>query len=272
LGRIFDDGEPPVPYAEVNGQRLFYEDSGGDGPAVAFSHGFLMDHSMFDPQVASLSDRHRCVTWDERGHGQTGATTGPFSYWDSADDLAALLRSLGITSVVLAGMSQGGYLSLRAALAQPDLVRGLILIDTQAGTENPELMPYYRQLVERWLTSGLDDELAGTIAAIILGQGYPDADRWIRQWREVGPETLQEIFATLGGRDDLRDRVGEIGVPALAIHGDQDAAISLDRAEALAGALPDAELVVIEGAGHASNLSHPDLVNPHIERFLSERL
>lgn len=257
-----------MPHAEVNGQRLFYEDTGGDGPVIAFSHGLFMDHSMFAPQVEALRDRYRCIAWDERGHGQTGDATGPFTYWDSADDLASLLRGLDVERAVLAGMSQGGYLTLRAALAHPDLVTGLVLIDTQAGTENPELMPYYRELLERWMTQGMDDELAATIEAIILGQGYADADRWKRSWKEIRPENLQQLFTTLAERDDIRDRIGEISVPALVIHGEQDAAISMDRAQGLADGIPDAELVVIDGAGHASNLTHADQVTPQIERFL----
>ena len=261
-----------MPYADVNGQRLFYEDTGGDRPPIAFSHGLFMDGSMFEPQVEALSDRYRCVTWDERGHGQTGGATGPFTYWDSADDLAALLRSLGIERAVLAGMSQGGYLSLRAALAHPHLVQGLILIDTQAAAEDPEVMPYYQQLLERWMTQGMDDELAATIEAIVLGQGYVDAERWKSSWEHLRPDNVQQIFATLAGREDLTDRLGEIRVPALVVHGDQDAAISADRAQALADGLPESELVPIEGAGHASNLTHPDLVTPHIARFLEERI
>jgi pimeloyl-ACP methyl ester carboxylesterase len=261
-----------MPHAEANGQRLFYEDTGGEEPPVAFSHGLFMDHTMFDPQVELLRDRYRCIRWDERGHGKTGDATEPFTYWDSAEDLAALLRSLDVERAVLAGMSQGGYLSLRAALAHPDLVHGVILIDTQAGTENPDLMPYYQQLVERWLTQGMDDELAATIEAIILGQDYADAERWKSSWKQLHPENVQQLFTTLAERDDLSDRLGEIHVPALVIHGDDDAAISIDRAEALADGLPDAQLVLIEGAGHASNLTHPELVNPHIARFLEERM
>jgi pimeloyl-ACP methyl ester carboxylesterase len=261
-----------MPYAEVNSQRLFYNDTGGDGPPIVFSHGLFMDGSMFDHQVQALSDRYRCITWDERGHGQTGDATAPFSYWDSADDVAALLRSLGIERAVLAGMSQGGYLSLRAALAHPDLVQALILIDTQAATENPELMPYYQQLLERWLTQGMDDELAATIEAIILGQGYADAARWKSSWKQLGAANLQQLFTTLAERDDITDRLGEIRVPALGIHGQQDAAISVDRAQALADGIPDSELVLIEGAGHASNLTHAAAVTPHIARFLQERV
>ena len=55
-----------MPFADVNGQHLYFEDSAGDGPAVVFSHGFLMDHDMFAPQVSALAPEYRCITWDER--------------------------------------------------------------------------------------------------------------------------------------------------------------------------------------------------------------
>ena len=60
-----------MPFAHVNGQKLYYEDTGGDGPVIVFSHGLLMDGSMFAPQVEALRSTWRCITWDERGHGQT---------------------------------------------------------------------------------------------------------------------------------------------------------------------------------------------------------
>jgi pimeloyl-ACP methyl ester carboxylesterase len=256
-------------HADVNGQRLYYEDTGGDGPVVAFSHGLFMDHSMFLPQVHALRDRYRCISWDERGHGRTGPATGPFTYWDSAEDLRALLHSLGIERAVLAGMSQGGFLSLRAALAHPELVSALILIDTQAGTESEEKLPYYRALLERWTTQGMDDELGGIIAAIILGQDYDDAGRWIDDWRTYDNANLLQLFTTLAGREDIHDRLAEIDVPALVVHGDHDAAISVEEAQALADGLPQGSLTLIPGAGHAANLTHPDEVTPAIEQFLA---
>jgi pimeloyl-ACP methyl ester carboxylesterase len=261
-----------MPHADVNGQRLFFEDTAGDGPPIVFSHGLFMDHTMFDPQVEALGDRYRCISWDERGHGQNGDATEPFTYWNSADDLAGLLGSLGVERAVLAGMSQGGFLSLRAALSHPELVQALILIDTQAGSEDPERLPYYQQLLERWLTRGMDDELAAIVEALILGDGYDDAERWKSSWKQLRPANVQQLFTTVAGRDDITDRLAEIEVPALVIHGDHDASIDIERAEALAAGLPDSELVLIEGAGHASNLTHPAAVNAHVARFLEERL
>jgi len=98
-----------MPVAEANGIEITYTDSGGEGPAVVFSHGYLMDHSMFDRQVTALAPQYRVITWDQRGHGGTRAT-GAFTYWDSAADVLALLDHLGVERAVLAGMSQGGFL------------------------------------------------------------------------------------------------------------------------------------------------------------------
>ena len=153
--------------ASVNGITVSYTDSGGDGPAVVFSHGYLMDSSMFDPQVAALAPEFRVITWDERGFGGTRAT-GPFSYWDSARDVLGLLDLLGIEQAVLGGMSQGGFLSLRAALTAPGAVRALILIDTQAGLENPQVVPAYEQMEQTWLDQG-PGPVQDVVASIILG-------------------------------------------------------------------------------------------------------
>src|SRR5690349_485309 len=135
-----------MPYADVNGQRLHYQDSGGTGLPVVLAHGLLMDHEMFAPQVAALRDRYRVVTWDERGHGLTETTPDDFSYWDSADDLRGLLDALGIERAVVGGMSQGGFLSLRFALDHPERTIGLVLIDTQAGLEDEEKLPQYEMM------------------------------------------------------------------------------------------------------------------------------
>jgi 6-phosphofructokinase 1 len=92
-----------VPFADVNGQRLRYEDTGGDGPPLILSHGFLMDHEMFTPQVVDLSDTYRVITWDARGFGGTGFDGEPFTYWDSARDLFGLLDHLDIDALIPIG-------------------------------------------------------------------------------------------------------------------------------------------------------------------------
>jgi 3-oxoadipate enol-lactonase len=257
-----------MPFADVNGQHLYFEDSGGDGPAVVFSHGFLMDHEMFEPQVRALAPEYRCITWDERGFGQTDATE-PFTYWDSASDCLALLDHLGVSSAVLAGMSQGGFLSLRAALTAPDRVRGLVLIDTQAGVEDPEAVPLYQGMHDEWVSNGPGNVQDG-IAALILG-GDVDHAPWFAKWNAAPKENLSLPFDCLLARDDITDRLPEIAAPAIIFHGDADAAIPMTSAEALCAGLADCRgVVVVEGAAHAPNLSHPDAVNGPLLAFLRE--
>lgn len=258
-----------MPYAKLRGQNLYFEDTGGEGTAIVFSHGLLMDHEMFAPQVAAMREHYRCITWDERGHGLTaGDHLDSFSYYDSADDLAALLTHLNVERAVLAGMSQGGYLSLRCALMHPQIVRALILIDTQALPEDAAKMPGYKMMLESWSKHGLSPEIAGILERIILGEDWSGAAAWKAKWQQVQPHNLMQCFATLGSRDDISDRVGVIEVQALVIHGDKDVAIPPDRGERLSRSLPNAQLVLVKGGGHASNLTHFDVVNPAILKFL----
>jgi pimeloyl-ACP methyl ester carboxylesterase len=253
--------------AEVNGQRISYSDSGGEGPPILFSHGFLMDGSMFDAQVEALRGGFRCVTWDERGHGDTPATE-PFTYWDSADDALALLTHLGIQQATFAGMSQGGFIAMRAALKAPERVRALVLIDTQSGLEDPEAIPLYDAMHDEWLANG-PAAVQEAVASLIFGGGV-DASPWYTKWAAIDRANFTLPFRTLIDRDELTDRLGEISQPTLIIHGSDDAAIPMWRAEQLRDAIPGfADLVVVDGAGHASNVSHPDVVNRAITSFLS---
>jgi 3-oxoadipate enol-lactonase len=265
-----------MPVAEVRAQRLHYEDSGGTGLPLVLSHGFLMDSDMFEPQVSALSGSHRLITWDQRGHGHTVSTDEPYTYWDSADDLAALLDHLGVERAVFGGMSQGGFVSLRFALRYPDRTAGLVLIDTQAGKEDPEKALQYDLMHEVWIGSGPNDQLLEMVAAIIIGNQRPESAQWIAKWKARDPGTLTRIYRTLMDRDDLTSRLGEIKAPAIVIHGGDDVAIDISLAEKLCSHLPACQGVVrIEGGGHSSNVTHPGPVNRAIEDFLvslSERV
>jgi pimeloyl-ACP methyl ester carboxylesterase len=257
-----------MPFAEVNGQRIRFEDTGGDGPTVVLSHGFLMDREMFDHQVEALAPEFRVVTWDQRGFGETDYDGEPFSYWDSARDCLGLLDHLGIDEAVLGGMSQGGFLSMRAALLAPDRVRALVLIDTQSGTEDPERLPAYRQMQRTWLEAGPVDELTQAIANLIIGD--PELNEvWIARWRELPRERIRGPGDCLLDRDDITDRVDEITCPAIVFHGTADASIEIELGQQLCERLPDCRgLVRIEGGPHASNMTHPDQVDGPLLEFL----
>ena len=255
-----------MPYVERPGAKLYYEDTGGSAPAVAFSHGILMDHEMFAPQVEALSPSYRCIAWDERYHGLTEAE-GPFTYWDSADDLVAILDDAGVDDAILVGMSQGGFLSLRAALKHPDRVRALFLIDTQAGAEDEALGEIYRNWAATWAERGPQDHLIEATIPLILSPA--PAETWAEKWRSWPPERVVPMIDTLLAREDITDRLAEITCPVTVIHGTADPSIPIEKAEGLCAGLPGCTGVVkIEGGGHAANLSHPGEVTEVLLEFL----
>jgi len=266
-----------VPYAKIPGltsRSFYYEDTGGSGPVIVFSHGFLMDHEMFDPQIDALKATYRCITWDQRGHGRTaGDRLSPFDFYDSADDLGGLLDFLKIQDATLVGMSQGGFLSLRCALTNPDAVNALILIDTEAGVMSAKQITGNDDLRTIWLTQGFSPALGDMIANEIIGPGlnqqlWPGAGFWIAKWGLTKFVNLVQTFNALITRDDITAVLGAIKTPALVIHGSVDRSIPLSAGQAMAAGL-NVTCQVIQGAGHASCLTHPIETNELILPFLA---
>jgi 3-oxoadipate enol-lactonase len=252
----------------VNGVAVAYDDTGGDGPPVVLAHGFLMDRSMFESQVEALRPNYRVITWDSRGFGDTVDDGRPFTYWDLASDCLALLDHLGIDQAVVGGMSQGGFVSLRVALTAPERVRALVLLDTQAGTEDPAVVPLYQGMLDEWVATGPSDETAQVVAGLIIGDPRLDP-AWIARWKARPHAAMAEPGQTLITRDDITDRLGEIGAPALVVHGTADQSITMDRARALADGLSGCRgVVAVEGGTHSANLTHPGPVNDAIVAFL----
>lgn len=260
-----------MPHAQVNGQQIWYEDTGGDGPPVVFAHGFLMDAEMWVHQISHLRSEFRCIAFDERGWGQTTFDGKPFTYWDLADDAVGLLDHLGIDAAAVVGMSQGGFLGLRTALRYPDRVRALVLVDTQAGTETPENHEAYGGMLRDWAVNG-PAAYGELVSGLIIGDPSVEP-AWREKWAARDPKLIEQPGVCLLERDDVSDRLGEIRCPVLVVHGTADAAIPLEKAEQLCAGVPDCRgLVKVEGAGHAANLTHPDVVNPPLRDFLAEVL
>ena len=257
-----------MPFAKVNGNDLYFEDSGGRNPAVIFSHGFLLDHTMWAGQVKSLAKSYRCITWDERGHGMSECR-GPFDFYDSAADAVGILDELGIAQATFVGMSQGGFLSQRAAWKYPERVKALVLIDTAAALFGAEVLAGYRATADAWLSQGPVGEIATGMAALLFGPKYKGAAEWIGKWRSKPPHEWAHPWETVLGRDEFLHRLGEIRCPSLVIHGSKDQAFDLATAEGLRDNLGDCKgLVVVRGGPHAPNVTHPAEVNAALRRFL----
>jgi pimeloyl-ACP methyl ester carboxylesterase len=258
-----------MPGARLDGLDVSYEDTGGSGPVLLFSHGFLMDREMWAPQIAALRGRYRCISWDQRGFGRTGPVERPFSYWDSARDALGLLQHLTVATATFIGLSQGAFLAMRAALLEPARVKALVLMSTRAGLDTAETIGNFKNLRQEWGANGATN-VAPMLGEILIGTERADPQPWFAKWAKMSKQALAHPIDALTGRDDLTPRLSELRCPALVIHGDADIAIDIAHGEALAKGLPNCQgFVRVPGAGHAPNLTHPDLVNPPLTEFLA---
>ncbi len=261
-----------MPFAEINKHRFHYTDTGGDGPALIFSHGFALDHTLFDAQVAAFKDKYRCIAWDERGHGMTNCL-GDFTMWDSAEDVIGLMDHLGIKQATLVGLSQGGFLSMRAAVTHPDRVKALVLMDTAARSFAPEERAGYQQMRDFWCTEGPVGETCTIMAQTMYG---PDTDQLlakltIARWRAKAPQYWAGGWSPLLDRDDFFDRLKDIKCPTLVIHGSEDIPFPLEVPREMAAAIPTCVgLEIIEGGPHACAATHPEEVNAALRPFLEK--
>ena len=258
-----------MPFLDVRNQRIHYQDTGGAGPALVFSHGLLMDGSMWDAQVRELRGRYRCITWDERGHGQTGPALQPFTYDDSAEDLLGLLDRWASARHACRHVPGRLRQPARRRASAADCPGARVHIEPGHGGgagEGRGLRHAHRLVGER----RSDDELAEAVAGIVIGPGWEGSDEWIARWKRMDRSGLRAIYGALLAREDFTPRLGELDVPALVIWGEQDLAISRERALALADGLPQGSLEVVPGAGHGVNFTHPDPVNALLTRFLEQ--
>ncbi|MGW2491526.1 alpha/beta fold hydrolase [Streptomyces sp. NPDC001606] len=256
-----------MPFFSVHDQKFHAEDSGGDGPAVVFSHGNLMDHTMWEPQVSALRGGYRCVAWDERLHGRTVDDGRPHTYWQSADDLLGLLDAMDIGRAVLVGHSQGGFLSLRAALRAPERVAGLVLVDTRATAWPERDLARMGAVADAFEAAG-PDAVGPQLLDLLIGEPALH-EVWLAKWRAQPPHRSATAVRTLMGVDDISARLSGITVPALVVHGEWDAPVPVAAGRALHAALPGAQdFVLVPGAAHTPNLTHAAEVTRALAGFL----
>ncbi len=257
-----------MPYADVTGARLWYEDTGGDSPALVLVHALLLDQEMWTDQVAAVRDGYRVITLDCRAHGKTSYDGQPFDIWDLARDLLALADQLELGPLVLAGASLGAEVCLRAALLAPERVRALALCGALAGVESPTVRAGYEQLATTLRDSGMLAELATSLIDLLVDG--PEARRhWAGKLAATPGEAIFHAASCVFGRDDLANRLATVSCPTLLLHGQADPLVATVRAQALAELLPGcAELITVDGAGHVVPLTHAEAVAAAMRKFL----
>ena len=259
-----------MPQGELNGWSYSYTDE-GSGKPIVFLHGLEMDRTLFDHQIDALRDRYRVVSIDAPGHGESAPVPVGIDFYQYGDMVAGVAEQLGITSAVWGGQSMGGFTILRLALRRPELLEGMILIDTSPYAEDPDKLAQYEAFLTVSLDQGVSEDLVDILKLVFFSQTYadkPESDVWRKKLLAVDVPAAHAMIRAVFDRDDVSARLGDVKIPAVVIHGVDDVAIELEKGEELARSLPDATFVAIPEAGHASCWECPEPVTAAIEEFI----
>lgn len=239
--------------------------------ALVLLHPFPLDATFWEPAARHLSDGRPVVALEFPGLGDAPAADAP-SVDGFADDVSDAIGALPGGRAAVCGLSLGGYVALAVAARHPERVAALVLADTRAEPDTPEAAVMRLEAAARVRgegASGFLDEFTPRLVApgdeASLGAARAIADR-------QRPESIALALHALAGRADRRPDLPGIDVPALVIVGSEDALTPPSCADALVAGLPDAELVVVEGAGHLTALERPAAFADAVSGFLRRRL
>jgi 3-oxoadipate enol-lactonase len=264
-----------MPMLRVNGTELYYEDTGGRGPAILFSHGLFWDSSLFAPQIRALKFRYRCVAYDHRGQGQSAASDLRAIDMDTLfADAVALIEALDLKPVHVCGLSMGGFVAMRLGARRPDQVRSLLLLDTSSDPEPRENVFKFR--LGNWFARcfGTGPLLVDATIPMMFGKstlGDParaaERDAWRRHLRSNRPSLWRAVNGVIE-RPSVHDELSLITAPTLVMVGEEDTVTVPAKAERIAAAIAGAKLVRIPRAGHIVTLEQPQAVTQAIAGFL----
>ena len=262
-----------MPTIERNDVRVHYE-LAGEGPPLLLLAGLASDGASWAPIVDLLAPRFRLILPDNRGSGRTGPLA-PFAFADFADDVAALLDSLGIGAADVIGHSMGGMIALDLAMRHPGRVRRVIFAATGTGADPRAAAMLgalarargeglsdanYLWLFHPWLFAPAFFARPGANeAAVEAALAYPH--------RQTAAGNAAQLAATAGL--DLSRCISDLSIPALVLAGSDDLLFTTTRIRDTFATLPDARIEVIATAGHALHWDQPAAFAAAVTTFLA---
>ena len=238
-----------------------------------FVHGAGDDGRIWQPQLAALADEFTVVAWDEPGAGRSSDPPAEFALADYAHCLAVVVEDLGLGAAHIAGLSWGGTVAQELYRHHSGIVASLILIDTYAGWRGslPAEELRARVLGAREILAAPSERFDLAFPGLFAGDPPVEFVSLLEEIAaDVRPESLARQLSIMA-ETDQRDLLPQIVVPTLLIWGELDERSPVSIAHELQAAIPDAELVLIPGAGHLSNLEKPERINEAIRRFCRAR-
>jgi len=248
----------PVPrgpgrIVDLRGIRMYVEEH-GHGPALLLLHGGAGNGMQFEKQIPAFEGHYRLVIPDACGQGRTSDRSGPLSYHEMAEDVIALMDRLHISTARVMGWSDGGIVGLDLAIHHPQRVSHLVAFGANF---TPDGM------------NAADRAWADTATAAAFGpdmeQGYrrlsPEPDHYREVMSKIITLWRTQPNFTISG-------LGRIRARTMIVAGEHDV-VRREHTEALAKAIPGAEIWIVPGANHSVMIDRADEVNPAVLRFLA---
>jgi pimeloyl-ACP methyl ester carboxylesterase len=270
---------PPSRFVTAAGIRFHIRER-GQGPVLVLLHGQAINLYAWEPAAKLLAADHRVISLDLPGHGLTGPDPqGRYTLAQMAESIDALMGVLGVTRFALAGNSLGGGVALRYALAHPDKLDALILVDAVGGpATSPGPLAFRLQgariigdlmqwFTPQWTVRLVLADTFGDPRKMTDGEVDSTYDLLLRSGNRAA-----ERQTMLGALDpEIATRLGEIATPTLVLWGNRDTWIGPDDARWFGAHLRNADVTILDGLGHMPMLEDPPAATAAMEAFLHAR-
>ncbi|MFF0310160.1 alpha/beta fold hydrolase [Streptosporangium sp. NPDC004379] len=251
-----------------------YTRSAGEGLPVVLLHAFPLSSAMWLAQREGLSAVCKVITPDLRGFGGSVLGDEEPSLDVMADDVARTLDREGVDRAVIGGLSMGGYVTMALCRRHPDRLLGLVLADTKASADPDQARVNRERIAAAVVEDGPAVLLEEVLPPLV---GRTTAERRAMVYGRVRglvqsapPRAVAWAQRAMAARPDSFDTLRALKVPALVLVGEEDGLTPRADAEAMAGAVPDGRLTVIEKAGHLSAVEQPEAFNRALAGFVAE--
>ncbi|HZA01990.1 MAG TPA: alpha/beta fold hydrolase, partial [Hyphomicrobiaceae bacterium] len=258
--------------ATINSIALNYEVSGpGSAPPVVLHHPIATNLSVWDELAAAIEPRYRVIRFDARGHGQSEAPKGRYSFATLTQDVIGLMDHLGIGKSRFVGLSMGGMVGQYLGLLHPHRFYSLCLVSTTSAVP-AQARPLWEERIRNAGTLGMASVVDGSLS------------RWVAPGTlETKPALVARLKAMIvttppdgyigwchAIRDlDITDRLNEVKLPTRVIVGALDPATPPAMAEVIHHAIAGSDLAVMPGVSHMLHVEAPDAFHKHVMPFLA---
>jgi pimeloyl-ACP methyl ester carboxylesterase len=261
-----------MPFVQTGNIQTYYELHGEEGPFLVFIHGAGASHDMWKPQVEYFSKAYRVLTYDLRGHQQSGGSDDIYTCQLFAEDLHQLLLHLEIENPVIIGLSLGGMVTQEYAIRYSSNLSGLALCDTAVATaltlSDKLTKAMYPKSLVKWTIRRMSDERYAEWSF-----KYFDMKEDIREYlkQEQLKMSQEELIKVIDAAYSFKLLPLEtIRVPTLVILGENERKAVFPHADKMIELIENSRKVIVPDAGHASNLENPDFFNKELELLLQE--